>query len=268
MSAAYTLMTALPFVVRNTFVDVYEDCSPESGASQRSSSAPPLRGKRSEKEEQKVPVVFPSGASVSSKDQQQEEDRSTEAGLSDDVLSVSSWEAGKELCLASLIAPPGAPSRKVLNTRARAWIPATLPAQPDYPAHVAAHFAEVVQSAQGELVGRHLRASFSRSPEGWRLELQLGAGSPEKKLALELAQEALLSAARMSQCTYVLGYAAAPFTPKSNGCGFQAQLAVVSSEEDACWDLLAAGHCRRRCSCRWQHPEWQAAIDVSAAHEY
>mmetsp|Transcript_69275 Transcript_69275/g.150783 ORF Transcript_69275/g.150783 Transcript_69275/m.150783 type:complete len:254 (+) Transcript_69275:173-934(+) len=238
---------AMTYTVRNTFIEIVREASSEEP--RRSRSCPPQLQK-----------LCRSANSADSKCNFEHfpEDFSTDAGTSDSAASDGSV-AGE--------APPSSPARKALSTRAKAWKPSKRSCELGLPVEVALSLSVVVAAARLVLEGC---SSVSRV-EVWKLHgrFKVHAHFAQEfshlaQSALELAKTAMLEAAEQSSETYIVGYAATPFTQKSNGCGFEAQLALVSDETNACWDLLASGLCRRGCLCRWSHPAWQATVDVTA----
>mmetsp|Transcript_40297 Transcript_40297/g.88095 ORF Transcript_40297/g.88095 Transcript_40297/m.88095 type:complete len:258 (-) Transcript_40297:78-851(-) len=243
------------YVVRNTFVELKAEIHGDSR--QRAGSAPAKLRDSSEREEALIKFALK---------EEDDEDKSTVAGTCEDSSSDCSGEHGVELCLASMVAPPGAPSRKMLNTRAKAWLPSASPGQTDIPLLVAKGFSEVVTAGKVSLENSpHVRkAAALQHSRGWHITVHCRAAQAWNiQSALALAKMAMLQAAVQSLTTYVIGYDATPFQPKASGNGFNCQLASVSDDSSACWDLLSAGLCRRGCACRWKHPVWQVAVEVT-----
>lgn len=180
-----------------------------------------------------------------------------------------------ELVLSSLVPgpqPKTSPSgRTALRSAARVWTPnqmmLALNTTMAFPPPIQSQFLEVVSAGKVALeksIG-NVRIEMIEASGGWSLvahvhaqQLNLG------QVALALAQEAMLAAAELSDKVYIIGYEAQPFAPlPGSSDGFTTQLAKVRDEDSACWDLLAAGVCRRGCACRWQHPSWQATLQLS-----
>jgi hypothetical protein len=145
------------------------------------------------------------------------------------------------------------------------WLPPQRTSIPAIPPEVKSQFAEIVVVVQAEL----MRCTAVQQVG----MLQLGTdwsvvGSCQKvdlvhaQQSLGLVKQAMLSAAEQSNSIYIIGYEASPFYALPTGVGFSAQLAMVEDDASACWDLLATGHCRRGCNCRWQHPKWQVSLNV------
>jgi len=249
------------YVVRNTFVELRPETRGDSR--QRAGSAPAILREAAEYEQ----AVLKFALKEELKEEEEvEEDKSTEAGTCLDSSSECSGEGGVELCLASMLAPPGAPSRKMLSTKARAWLPSESPGKTDIPLVVTQEFSEVVSAGKSALESRPSveKAELLRHSRGWHMTVRCRASqSWDIQSALNLAKMAMLHAAVQSATTYVIGYDATPFLPKPFGNGFNCQLASVSDESSACWDLLSVGLCRRGCACRWKHPVWQMAVEVT-----
>lgn len=78
---------------------------------------------------------------------------------------------------------------------------------------------------------------------------------------LTLAKEALLDAASMSRCVYVMGYAGPkPFTLKPQG--FEVTLGVMENARSACYHVFKKGFCRHGSECSKSHPACQQTVQV------
>eukprot|EP00930_Biecheleria_cincta_P023747 TRINITY_DN17099_c0_g1_i1.p1 TRINITY_DN17099_c0_g1~~TRINITY_DN17099_c0_g1_i1.p1 ORF type:complete len:306 (+),score=38.56 TRINITY_DN17099_c0_g1_i1:117-920(+) len=111
-------------------------------------------------------------------------------------------------------------------------------------------------------------ASMNKSRFGWQIVVKLAMHEMHMKCRLlSLAKAAILSASERSSGTYVVGYRASPFM--DSPLGFSALLAHMIRPAEACWDLLQHGFCYFEGSCRWQHPQYQATVNVMVvqAHE-
>lgn len=104
--------------------------------------------------------------------------------------------------------------------------------------------------------------SFQDSDDqGWRVEVtSREEDAAHKDYLLSIAKNALYTATNASKHVYIMGYAAKPFVPKSQG--FVAMLGDMQDEAKACWNLYSKGTCQMDCACRWKHPECLLPINV------
>lgn len=79
--------------------------------------------------------------------------------------------------------------------------------------------------------------------------------APDAAVAFSLVKDALLSAALLSESTYILGYGAQPFN-NLGPLSFSATIASVpdAQKNTACWETYEKGFCPRCSSCHWGHP--------------
>lgn len=104
-------------------------------------------------------------------------------------------------------------------------------------------------------------ASINKSRFGWQVVVKLAMHEMHMKdRLLSVAKAAVMSASERSSGTYVVGYRASPFM--DSPLGFSALLAHMARPAEACWDLLQHGFCYFEGSCRWQHPQHQATLNV------
>mmetsp|Transcript_114460 Transcript_114460/g.296542 ORF Transcript_114460/g.296542 Transcript_114460/m.296542 type:complete len:329 (+) Transcript_114460:161-1147(+) len=104
-------------------------------------------------------------------------------------------------------------------------------------------------------------AKTTEGPRGWSIVAKIAAeDAHHKEAALDVAREALLQAARHSNCVYVLGHRAQPFL--STPVGFASSIGAVADESKACWSMINQGFCRKGCACRWDHPACQTTVNV------
>eukprot|EP00448_Togula_jolla_P015781 CAMPEP_0170589392 /NCGR_PEP_ID=MMETSP0224-20130122/11326_1 /TAXON_ID=285029 /ORGANISM="Togula jolla, Strain CCCM 725" /LENGTH=262 /DNA_ID=CAMNT_0010913147 /DNA_START=100 /DNA_END=889 /DNA_ORIENTATION=- len=225
------------YIVRNTFVELLRETRGDSR--QRAGSAPAKLRDSSEHMEALIKFALKEEEEDKKEEEEEEdeEDKSTEAGTCEDSFSECSGDRGMELCLASMVAPPGAPSRKMLNTAARAWFPSASPGQTgSMPPQVAQEFSDVVSAGKVALENSpHVeKAAVLRHARGWHITVHCRAAQAWNiQSALALAKMAMLQAAVQSLTTYVIGYDAIPFISKASGDGFDCQLASVSDDSSA-----------------------------------
>lgn len=162
--------------------------------------------------------------------------------------------------------PPPPPHRGKLSSRAKAWTP-LVPATPGgarpvdgrfrYQCGFVADYVKVALTANACAVS----AEAVEGPHGWAIKVHVRAKDLcHKEWLLLQAKEALLRAAERSDNVYVMGYRARPFV--STLPGFDAKLGAMVDTDKACWDVFAQGYCGRGASCRWQHPEQTATLNV------
>lgn len=252
-------------MIKNTFISLSdsEDSSPRT--LRRSASAPPqTREKADDSLFQSTPSKFSSASlSTASGDETEDEIASSDGGVTLDTgrFSTTSSSEGTALALANLV-----PERSSLRSLAPAWAPPEQ-TRPGLPPEVQSAFAEIVLAGQNALrcCPCVVKVENTQHAGGWAVigtvpQAQFQQVQP----SLATMQKVMLRAAEVSANAYIIGYDAAPFAPAGPGhFGFRTQLALVQDESSACWDLLSKGYCHRGCACRWQHPSWQATVDVT-----
>jgi len=99
----------------------------------------------------------------------------------------------------------------------------------------------------------------NQDSQGWTIEMKVNANKDDHRdYVLSLAKHALFQATSTSNFVWIMGYAAKPFTVKSQG--FVAMLGDMPEESRACWDFYSKGACRH-CECRWEHAECMMPIN-------
>jgi len=167
------------------------------------------------------------------------------------------------------IQPPAtATYRTPLKTGAKDFVPLPQEVRSEFSDATRVDFGKIVAEGLMTMRNSSLVASseVSESPgaEGWILTCQLRQDVEEQftgmKTIAEQVQQAMLSAAEVSEKSYILGYEGEPFAPL--GLGFQCRLTAVEDETQACWDYIGSGYCCRGYRCRWQHPIHEARVEV------
>jgi hypothetical protein len=106
-----------------------------------------------------------------------------------------------------------------------------------------------------------VQAFENKGCQGWTIEVVPKEEMKQQKEYLEsVAQNALFHGTADSNTAYIMGYAAKPFLPKSNG--FVTIVGDMQEEDQACWDFYSKGFCTRDCSCRWEHPECLMPVSI------
>lgn len=139
------------------------------------------------------------------------------------------------------------------------------PASSKMPPRIFQGFQAVLTAGQATLSNTSIvtNASMSEAEGGLLLEARIAyEHSGHSSLLLEQVKAALMAASETSEGVYILGYECEPFEMMTTEWGFKAWFATVLEESSACWDLLSQGYCKRGCSCRWSHPEFQVPISV------
>lgn len=194
-------------------------------------------------------------------DDLEDEVASSIEGVTSDTDTFSTTSQGRALDLAKLV-----PERHSLRSLARPWAPPEQ-TRPGLPPEVQSAFGEIMDAGQSALRSCPCVVQVEKTQHagGWSLIGSVPQAQFQQVQPLfATVQEAMLRAAEVSENAYIIGYDATPFVPAGPGrFGFCAQLALVQDESSACWDLLSKGYCHRGCTCRWQHPSWQAAVDVT-----
>jgi len=137
--------------------------------------------------------------------------------------------------------------------------------QSDFVAEFKQDVAELAMSVTSSLNAcpytHQVKAFKTKDYQGWNIEITLKEDSTaHKEYLLSLAKNALFEATNNSNNVYIMGYAAKPFTTKSQG--FVSILGDMPDESKACWDLYSKGFCCRERECRWQHPQCLTPINV------
>jgi len=148
-------------------------------------------------------------------------------------------------------------------------MPPPVPTAVAMPEQARVSFAEVVAAGLQALRSSSLveKAEVQQTADGWSLHCTMSDKKFTQAHLQAITSETgntMLEAAENSQSVYIVGYEKQPFQPLIGRSGFSATLALVPDEASVCWDFLAGGACRR-CSCRWQHPMLQAAVEVTAS---
>lgn len=258
-------VAATPLFIKNTFIDVFE---PEAEVlrmaanRRRTKSVPPsyhffatisaLLPCKVECDEDKVSVVSTS--------------ETTYVPTSEDEYSPGS-SAGTEF----VNSPANSDStrrrtgRAKLSSNAEAWAP-PVPMQDPGLTEFLGEVAQVqhLAMAAAEADQRVARVDSVSTWEGLCIRIHPREGqSDEGEALLAIVQAAMLQAADLSKCAYVLGYGGAPFTAVPGG--FSLTIGALWDESRACWDTYRWGACRRGCGCRWQHPPYMAPLQVLVA---
>lgn len=84
---------------------------------------------------------------------------------------------------------------------------------------------------------------------------QSSSSNPDALLVFSVVKDALLSSAKHSENTYIVGYEAQPFH-NLDPWSFSAIVACMpkTHQDTACWDTYENGVCSRCSTCRWDHP--------------
>jgi len=273
-----------PFIIVNTFIEVVSPCSSKVDT-RRSFSAPPS----TRASERGSPLAYSlgkseensSGASTSAMDEDEITSCSgsceyngsfADEGDSPPPPSPEETE-GTTLVLADLLGEPR--QRAKLSAKAAAYAPS--PCQTvalvghgrqglNLPPEVHRQLSEVMSVAETILlrensVVQHVRCSENAT--GWTI---VGSIHPTQaayaKRVLASAGDQMLTSAQQCSNVHVIGAGANPFTPLYGGLGFSVQVAFLPNEAAACWNLLRKGFCARGHACRWQHPSWEATVNV------
>mmetsp|Transcript_22540 Transcript_22540/g.49823 ORF Transcript_22540/g.49823 Transcript_22540/m.49823 type:complete len:275 (+) Transcript_22540:123-947(+) len=258
------------FTIKNTFIDLGEG---SAAPTRRASSAPPLREACDAKS--LLGLRVPSSLSICepvAAPQRNHSDESTEAGASDEEASLASGSGFLEgpFSQTALVPAPvqGPEQRMKLRSLARPWKPTVYPkGDLGLPYEVAQEFNSVIVRATAALeeCGFAQSIHIMQSSCCCYLSVQL---LPElfhnAEQVLATARSAITKASEASRRCYLIGYETMPFTPKPWGFGFSSELVLVTNEANACWDLLAKGHCQWGRACRWRHPSWQVSFEVAA----
>jgi len=287
-----TSLLNMEVMVKNTFVHVQTLAGNAPRAARRSGSAPAAMTRSAdacaavpkEKAQQDVWAEVPIEAGVEDVPTWLH-DASTATGLSEDELeeleSLHDEVTPKSGSSSSLrraaaprataanravapAAPPPAPAAEIpprSRGKARSSADAT-PTSPG-PADLLTQLAVVIAAASAALSGSSFvqECTKAQGARGWTMVVKM---KPEhakhRESVLSLAKDALLQAAKDSQCVYVLGYLAQPFV--CSPLGFAAELGAEPEHTKACWSLLGQGFCRRGTACRRRHPKHQATLNV------
>lgn len=95
----------------------------------------------------------------------------------------------------------------------------------------------------------------------WTIEMTPKAdGRVNEEYVLSVAKNLLHSQSSTNEGVYMLGYAAKPFMPRSNGC--VVVLGDMVAETRACWDFYSKGSCRKGCACKWEHPKCSMPVNI------
>jgi hypothetical protein len=156
----------------------------------------------------------------------------------------------------------------VLNAKAAAFKPADSGAEKESSVKLhKTHFAKVIQAAKANILGSKLVADVEvhEDAAGDCYVIVQPCEDADSELLTErlmtLAKEALLEAAELSRCIYVMGYCSPkPFMPQPQG--FEATLGVMESQKQACWHVFKKGFCQHGDDCCKQHPASQFKVHV------
>lgn len=125
-------------------------------------------------------------------------------------------------------------------------------------------FAEVVECVRRTLEACEYVAcaQSAHGYKGWTLTayVQPEALKTYRGQLYSLTQQAFLIAVDRSGRTFVIGYAASPFSPLPLGFGLT--LADMPSRDTACWSSYAGGFCERPGACRGEHPTCRVGVHV------
>jgi len=126
-------------------------------------------------------------------------------------------------------------------------------------------YEALVDHVDQQLVSRKdcvVDATVVEGASGWTLTAYVKPDQLklQEESLREMAQQAILDAAKKSQTVYVLGYMTRPFA--SMHMGFGCALTVIEDPHDTCWGSYSKGFCRSPGSCKLQHPKDQAGVNV------
>jgi len=190
------------------------------------------------------------------------------------VAGVVSAPSQSRMDLNKVFGPPGPPRQprlavasSRLNAAARAWTPSAelSGGVSEASRRFQLQMERIVQATRAMLMGclSIVAVDTTRGTCGWTISAKIAKEEfHSKEFVLTRAKETFLMAAEASENVYVLGYLARPFV--GTPMGFGARFAAVPDEHKACWGLLKNGLCQFGDSCRWQHPECQATVNVLA----
>lgn len=263
--------------VKNTFVDVVDDCSEHSlapEANKRSNSLPRSWKPAGPKNGPKTRMLWSDVMSDSGDSTEAPDGSSIDEGNQSWVEQAESTR-GHEHQLDELPVPEASPQRRPESRSEWARTPLKAvkvrgakpyikqPASTDFVIGLLRYFlcssmcvGDVTVEDKEESSGRKICLTVELRSDA------LPSSGKVEDWILEPARQALLAACMDSDNVYVMGYAMQPYK-NFHDLGFKCVLGVAADSDTVCWDTYQFGTCPCGSSCRLSHPHRANLTDLT-----